>query len=339
MIHQLSIAQWKSFDAAHPAPTFFARPAWSLALASAFPHLRPTPVHVGLDDGGVLVPLMQVSGGRLGWKAFVGMPLGSYTCALRMDGSIASPQEFARALAVLGRSCDALTVTPWPLADWQHPAAWTARRHETSVIDLRDGAEGALRAMTGVSRRMAGQARRNGVECAPCGSPALAITTYHSILQEASRRWGLRKPTLPKELLEALVTHGGEDVEIWLAHCDGHPIAGGVVLYGGDELFFYSAAMKDAFARLRPSNALNVALIEAAVSRKKRWYNLGASEGLPGVERFKRGLGARIVPYHELQRDRFAFSVYSRLGSSLRRRATRRAALPAEVADGAREPA
>jgi Acetyltransferase (GNAT) domain len=319
MIHPLSINEWRNFDALHPAPTFFARPAWSLALAHAYPHLRPYPVRVEDADGGLLIPLMQVAGGRFGWRAFTGMPLGSYTCALRGDGSLATPAEFARAVEELGKACDTLSVIPWPLGPWQPPPAWQLTRHETAVINLSGGLEEAVRGISGVSRRMAGQALRNGVECTPCHSPGLGITTYYTMLREASEHWGAGNPPFSKELLDGLITYGEADVEVWLAQRDGYPVAGGVVLYGSQELFFWSAATRRAFARLRPSNALNLALIAAAVRRNMRWYNLGASERLPGVEHFKRGLGAQNVPYAELRRRRVAFAVYSRLRASLHR--------------------
>ena len=76
--------------------------------------------------------------------------------------------------------------------------------------------------------------------------------------------------------------------------------------------------MRQTFAQLRPSNALNVELISAAARRGVHWYNLGASEGLPGVERFKRGLGARTISYSELHHESFRFNAYTRLKTSLR---------------------
>lgn len=318
-IEPLSIPDWTSFDERHPAPTFFARPAWSLALAHAYPHLRPYPIRVTTDDGILLLPLMQHAGGRLGWREFIGMPLGSYTCALREDGTLASPQEFSHAISLLSRLCDTMSVTPWPLASWKIPSSWRQANHETSVIDLSLGLDAAMRGIAGVSRRMAGQAQRRGVECSPHRS-GLGVSTYYTMLREASEHWGIGRPSFPKELLEGLVAYGGSDVEIWFAQCDGHPIAGGIVLYGSEELFFWSAAMRREYTRLRPSNALNIALIHAAVERNLHWYNLGASEGLPGVERFKRGLGASTVTYAELRHERIAFAVYSRLRASLRRR-------------------
>ncbi|HZZ00183.1 MAG TPA: GNAT family N-acetyltransferase [Candidatus Baltobacteraceae bacterium] len=317
MMESISLAEWGEFDAKYAAPTFFARPAWASALAYAYPHLRPHPVRVDVGGTRVLVPLMQTSGGRLAWRELVGMPLGTYTCALRDDGTPASAREFEAAVAAIARTCDGLTLVPWPLGPV--PAGFSTRRttHETAVIDVSHGAEEALSGVAGVSRRMAGQAARRGVNCAPLRS-ALGITTYYGMLREAAERWGLMKPPFPQELLEGLVAYGGTDVEIWFAQCDNHPIAGGVIVYGSQELFFWSAAMRQTFAHLRPSNALNVTLIEAAAERKLHWYNLGASEGLPGVERFKRGLGAKNVPYAQLHYQSLRLNAYTRLRSSLR---------------------
>ncbi len=58
------------------------------------------------------------------------------------------------------------------------------------------------------------------------------------------------------------------------------------------------------FGRLRPSNALNFALLHAAAARGMQWYNLGSSEGLPGVARFKKDLGARNIAYREVHFER-----------------------------------
>ncbi len=318
MIEPVSLERWQRFDVAHPAPTFFARPAWTMALAAAFPHLTPHPVRVRTGAGTLLLPLVQVAGGRLGWKELVGMPMGAYTCALAEDGTPASRDAFEEAIAAVSRSCDALTITPWPLAEAPQPPGWRAIAHETAAIDLTVGIDRVLEGVDGVTRRMAGQAERRGVTCAPVSS-GLGASTYYGMLRESAERWGLARPPFARELLDALVAFGGSDVEIWIAQCDNHPIAGGVVLYGARELFFWSAAMRHDYARLRPSNALNFALIRAAAARGLAWYNLGASAGLPGVERFKRGLGARTIAYTELHREGAAFGMYSRLRSSLRR--------------------
>jgi hypothetical protein len=248
------------------------------------------------------------------WRVYVGTPLGGYTSVIREDGALADKDRALAALrAVLMRYGNSVTITPWPMAEYAAgPFDGVTTQLETSVVDLADGAEAAIARMDGKFRRMAGQAERRGVQCAMCGEPD-AVDRYYAILEDSATRWGLERPTFPKRLLEALVELGGDDVEIWLATLDGEAIAGGVILYGADEANFWSAAMRGEFAAARPSNALNVALIRAAAARNVRWYNLGSSEGLPGVQRFKEGVGAITLPYRTWRRDSSVYRLYRRL--------------------------
>jgi lipid II:glycine glycyltransferase (peptidoglycan interpeptide bridge formation enzyme) len=178
------------------------------------------------------------------------------------------------------------------------------------VVDLSAGLENALARIDGKYRRMAGQAERRGVDCVQF-TGVDAVDTYYGLLRESAKRWGIPEPAERRALISALQQYGGSSVEIWFALFEDRPIAGGVVFYGSREFFFWSAAMLAEFGRLRPSNALNYALLHAAAAKGMRWYNLGASEGLPGVERFKSGLGAQDVPYEALELSRIPFKLYT----------------------------
>lgn len=322
MIEPFALADWQTLDARSKAPTFFARPAWALALARAFPALRPAPLRVRLRNGAfAIVPLMQGSGGAMRWKEYIGFPYGGYTCALNEDGSLADAASAAEAFGAIAARADRLRIVPWPLGDVPRMPDAIAVEHETAVIDLSGGAEAALAGLAGISRRMAGQAARRGVECLPDRSAA-APERYYEILAEAATRWGVEKPHIPPALLESVCRLGGDDAEIWFARHEGIDVAGGIVLYGASEMFFWSAAMRHEFSRLRPSNALNVALISAAAARGVRWYNLGSSEGLPGVARFKRDLGAATLAYREYRCEAKRFELYQSIRRTLSRRAS-----------------
>jgi lipid II:glycine glycyltransferase (peptidoglycan interpeptide bridge formation enzyme) len=226
----------------------------------------------------------------------------------------------AAAREIVQNHCHALELRPWPLgvnADFPLPGRRAVG--EISVIDLSEGAEAALARMDGKARRMAGQAERRGVACARAEG-GTAVDEYYEILQASARRWGMNQPTIPKGLLQSIVRHGGSDVEIWFARYEGKPIAGGVVLFGSDEMIFWSAAMHSEFSALRPSNALNVALIKHASSRGLRWYNLCSSSGLSGVERFKDTLGAKHVPCTTISTERRLYAAYRILRKVLIRR-------------------
>jgi lipid II:glycine glycyltransferase (peptidoglycan interpeptide bridge formation enzyme) len=174
--------------------------------------------------------------------------------------------------------------------------------------------DAAIAGFKGVARRMAGQAVRKGVTVA---REPRAAETYYRLLEESAKRWGLGRPHLPPVIFDALVELGGDDVEIWIARYNKEAIAGGVMLYGSTEAFFWSAAMRGEYSSLRPSNLLNVEMIKWAVERGMHWYNLGASEGLAGVERFKESLGAQPVDYVTFTRRSPLYENYRRVRSGL----------------------
>jgi len=295
---------WEDAQRASPPATFFATTSWAAACAAAFPGLLSSPVRVGFSDGmECILPLMR-SRSRLRLNEYAGMPLGSYTALLPATDGELVPAHYQSLVRALGSIGDKVALTLWPLDPGLPPAA--DRCFSTAAVDLTAGFEAVVAGWDGRARRMAGQAFRRGVTC-EIDRSSDAVGAYYALLCDASERWGLDKPAIPAALFEAL--HGSPDVEFWFAKLDNQVIAGGVIFYGRSEAFFFSAAMRAEFGTMRPSNALNHAMMQQACARGIRWYNLGASEGLPGVERFKRGLGADLIAYgtHRSQSARSAF--------------------------------
>jgi len=315
----LTIEDWSRFDARFGAPTFFARPAWALALASVSGDARPLPLSLAMSDGSsVIVPFLESRTRLFGMRTLTGMPLRTYTAFVGSDGTPAGPQATEAAVRyLLASGGDGVEIVPWPLghlpaADEADPPMPT-----TSVIDLAPGFDACVAAMDGVARRMAGQARRRGVECRIESGDA-AASTYYAMLAESAVRWGRNAPTISRDLLAATLRNAGADAEIWIARCDGQAIAGGIVVYGRLEAFFWTAAMRAEYGPLRPSNLLNVCMIEHAIQRGSRWFNLGGSEGLPGVKKFKDSLGARSIAYAVLRKSSARLRAYRRASGALR---------------------
>jgi len=308
MIERVDLAAWQRFDAAHPAPTFFARPAWAVSVAEVYDSLTPCLLRIQTREREtVLLPAMEQRERSFPLRRFVAFPLGAYTCFLREDGSAASRETIESAMRELSRFAHSASLVPWPLGPGLS-RDYAGREHRTAVVDLSGGLEAALRGVDGCYRRMAGQAERRGVECAP-SSASGAADAYYELLRESAKRWNIPEPVERRKLIDALVRHGGNDVEIWFARAGDRAVAGGVVFYGSQELFFWSAAMLVEFGRLRPSNALNLALLRAGSARGVRWFNLGSSEGLPGVARFKKDLGAHEIAYREIELARPALRI------------------------------
>ncbi len=306
----VSMQEWMAFEERHPAPTFFASPGWSKAVCRSYPHLKPFPVRVQVANGKCfIVPLLSSTGRLMRLKHLIGMPSGSYTCFIGDDGELPGSEECSQIIDALSRYADALTVVLWPMLPQNKRPHERVTMHETGIIDLRQGAEQALARVSGISRRMAGQASRRGVTCNRESGPE-AVDLYYAMLEESARRWGLPAPTIPKRLLATAVEMGGDEAQIWIVRHAGNAIAGGVILYGSREMFFWSAAMRTEHSALRPSNALNFALISAAAQHGVDWYNLGSSEGLPGVARFKRDLGAQTIYYYCIEVEKPSYRLY-----------------------------
>lgn len=322
----LSMQEWTEFNERHPAPTFFASPAWSEAVCRIYPHMKPSPMRVEVAGGkSFIVPLLSATGRLMRWKQFLGMPSGSYTCFLGEDGGLPNSDECSQIIDKLSRYADTLTIVLWPLLPQCKRREGRVTMHETGLIDLRQGAEQALARISGISRRMAGQASRRGVTCRR-ESGGEAADLYYEMLEESAHRWGLPAPTISKTLLRGALELGGDDAQVWIVRHADKAIAGGVILYGSREMFFWSAAMRTEYSALRPSNALNFALIGAAAQRGVDWYNLGSSEGLPGVARFKRDLGAQTSYYASIQVEKPSYRLFRRARQFLKAPRPRRPA-------------
>lgn len=310
----LALEEWITLDRRNPGPTFFARPAWARAIAHEYPSLEPSPL---VSPNDVLVPTMKTAHARLPFREHIAFPLGGYTAFLDAANRPVDAAAATRAVRALSSVAHHARFIPWPLAPMPSPKSGSmTRTYETAVIDCVQGYETALAGVRGVTRRMAGQAQRRGVICVRSGSEGL--DRYYGMLREASVGWGLPRPPISRALLEAVFNYGGDDAQLWFAQLDGEAIGGGVVLLGADELFFWSAAMRRDFSKYRPSNALNLRLIQLACERGVRWYNLGASEGLDGVARFKHDLGARGIAYNEITVMHPAFALYERMKNGVR---------------------
>lgn len=317
MIEYLPYGEWCALDRRSSAPTFFARPAWARALCDTRAGVEPCAARVNVGGVRATIPALRSITKGLHFSELVGFPLGGYTCVLGDDGN-PLPEALAQAaLDELARHVDLLRVVLWPLGPQPRLHGARVLQHETAVIDCSGGFDDVLSRIRGVTRRMAGQAERRGVTCARSNATPDDLNDYFEILREASIGWGLPRPPISLELLRAVFARGGNDAELWFASAEGRRIAGGVVLYGREELFFWSAAMRRADSAFRPSNALNLRLIKAACDRGVRWYNLGASEGLDGVARFKHDLGAQGIEYHTQSARRPVYGMYERVRAAI----------------------
>lgn len=296
------------------APTFFARPAWAIAIQRAYAHLVPWPLSCQLDDGSdAVIPLMRVYGGRLPWKIYHGMPFDGYTAVLTKDNELVEASTAAQVVRALLFQGDQVLLNLWPFEALRVVGPDVRIAAETSALDISGGVERALSKIGSKSRRMAGQARRKGATCAiEPGESSIAL--YFDLLQEtAKHRWHRARPPLRKELLQEVCLQAKDAAEIWIVRYEGAPVAGGIALYGSQEVLLWTTATRPSMEILRPHNLLHATIIEHAAERGIRWYNLSSSSNLEGVLRFKRALGANLLKYEILGHESLPFRIVKAL--------------------------
>ncbi|MBC5806965.1 MAG: hypothetical protein DLM53_10245 [Candidatus Eremiobacter antarcticus] len=305
---RLALDEWEAIDRSAAAPTFFARPAWAKALADAHPYLTAWPLRCEIKPHGhAIIPLMRGSRGRFGWNVFEGMPFGSYTAILDQTNAPVTSEIAEAVVTDLLAKADAILLNPWPLKPLRAPASIIRKLEEASVIDISGGPEQALSKMPSKSRRMVGQARRRGVQCA-IETDEQAVDRYYELLEDAAlNRWHISSPRTSKELLRRVAFHGKDSVEIWIARFEGKPVAGAVALYGSQEVLLWTTATRPGMEILRPHNLLHAEIEEHAAKRGIQWYNLGSSGGLAGVLKFKGSLGATSIEYETIRRESLPF--------------------------------
>jgi hypothetical protein len=289
----LSHAEWDAaLEAAGEPYRFSHRAAAGRAFEAAYREYSFEPYRVEFGDGAVmLVPLVRVTRRLRALTMMLGMPRGLEGTPLVLEGET-GPGHIAGLFAALA-GCGHLTINGG--AGGSPPANAAAGRATTHVLDLTVGFEQLWNeAFSPKNRNKCRKAENAGVQAQNESTPAMA-RVYHEIYAAASAKWGYTEPPYPPELFAALLE--SPDAQLWIARLDQEPIAGTVLLRGSHDLLSWSTAILPGRQELAPNNALLRAAIEAACDAGVRYVDFGASEGLPGVAKFKESFGAQPQDY------------------------------------------
>ena len=97
----------------------------------------------------------------------------------------------------------------------------------------------------------------------------------------------------PRPMFEELATSLGAASRIWVARHEGEPIAALMTLVHGDHaVSFRGYSKKVPTSQTRANNLLYKLAIEDACESGCRFFSMGESSGVAGLERFKQTLGA-----------------------------------------------
>ena len=183
---------------------------------------------------------------------------------------------------------------------------------QTHMLDL-DRPLAEIRAGYHATKRA--QVRRAGIASSviACTRERTALDAYFEVYAASAQRWGRAGPPYPRALFEALLA--SPCTQLWTHHVSGRLACAMVVLAGRSHALYWQGVshiepdQKAAHPMARLLDAVVQHLHGQGVAR----FNLGASQGLPNVQRFKEEFGARPAQYvslvHESRLWRFVAAV------------------------------
>ena len=302
---------WLAVLAADPAASVFQTPSWFDAAAAVVGARDVSRLYVTRDGRRLVLPLLRrrllprVSLPALSLDEGLPHPFGPGGL-LATDG--VRPEDVRLVLSDLLRS-PALSTRVTAMFDvaGQFEAGLPVGAHTTPlrihVLDL-DGGFGTVWAerFHSSARKAVRRAERAGLTVERNTTGRLAPAFYELYLEwtaERARRSGLPLPVAtalarrrqPPALFEALAD-SPVDCRTWLASHQGRPVAGLVTLvHGGHGISFRSYSLREQSSQ-HASHLLKRLAIEDACDAGCRWFSLGTSSGVPGLEAFKESLGA-----------------------------------------------
>lgn len=128
------------------------------------------------------------------------------------------------------------------------------------------------------------------------GTDAAALSSLHRWYRQGSAQWRQAPSSLlPEAFFSALMRPGY--AEVWTVHFRGREVAAALFLLGRDGVQYQASGSERVESTLSATEAVVWAAANHYRQRGSTTMNLGASDGLDSVARFKKKFGAQEVAY------------------------------------------
>lgn len=246
---------------------------------------------------------------RTGVAIFESMPMGGYggwvceqvlsiaeEAALTLQWLQCTPFPVLRLTSVPGRAAALPLARTW--RSWPVPASIShrleGREYTTHLLDLRADDATLLQRVKPNVRSYLRRVDSLGFSFEIGGADALR--DFCSWYRRGSQAWRAQAGALlPDAFFEALQGPGA--MEIWRARRDGQVVAAALFLLGRTQVQYQASGSAKLAGPVSAMDALIWAAARHYRDRGLQSMNMGASEGLDSVRRFKEKFGAQAVGY------------------------------------------
>ncbi len=288
IVERVDPAEWEELLASDPRALPFQHPRCQIRYLKHERRKRGRWIELRGEDGTLLAGLPFVISSRMGWWALSSGVQGTYGGPVARGGQGALDEQLLHAFMDWGGRRVVRRELAWGHAEAPGGGAAILTPIETALLDISRGYEVFWKETFSNNRR--GECNRNekrGLTVEESRDPRL-LELFHPLYERSCRRWGIHALSLAhlqailREEESALLTAAWyQERLVGLHFCFVLP----------DELFAWLGT-SERLKRVFPSTALMQANVKAALARGLPRVNLGSSLGLPGVEQFKKLLGA-----------------------------------------------
>ena len=157
----------------------------------------------------------------------------------------------------------------------------------THMIDLERSENEIFNGFSDAKKRNIKRARKEKLYVKEIKSE-YAIKKYYLMYLDSLRRWNAKKIfklDFFKKLLES------DLASLYMVQYHGDYVAGAIILKGNTEAVYWHGAAFQRYFQLRPNDLLHWEIMRSLKSQDILIYNMGSSNNIEGVERFKKGYG------------------------------------------------
>jgi hypothetical protein len=293
-LEPVSKDMWDEVARACPWATYFHTAAWAGCMADSFSGFTAEGLGCVLGDGApVVLPCVVKKKKRLlrQGKDYKSMEPGVYGGF--MAPRLLAPEELkllAEAVLRIKGASGRIVETPWQPLNMS--AFFISKKLSTHIVALSPDFEALQQKFSRGQKSNLSQARRKEVTVRRAAT-GQDIDAYFNLYMETVKRWGESAGTVySKELFVKLFAAEDPHIIFTLAEVESKVVAGIIAFAWGRSIIYWHGAALQEFFKHYPNNLLHAELMAWGCAQGYQVYDMGPSEGLEGVARFKESFGA-----------------------------------------------